>query len=200
EPGVVLTASGGHSLVVQCGGTALDYADTANGCSDSYTVALTRPPIGTGANAETVTIQVLAPPGLVFLDSGNNPIRTTSDEVDVVRVINADVGSLTSLVGTPSVLTQEAVKGGQSVAAGLNLCFQSATATGANDCISDEIQKVKIAGATGGTFTLTFGANTTAPIAYNASASTVRSALGALPSLGGIANVRVTKAVSTYTH
>ncbi len=279
EPGVVITASGGHSLVVECGSSAAAYMDTANGCSDTYTVTLTRPPVGTGASAETVTVQVLAPPGLVFLDSSFNPIRAVSDEVDVVRVINADDGkyklcfdvnkdgcdasektaliefaataaevqsaleglgsidpgdiavtqegttytiefketgpnnlvlgnhdlgdlsavdsTLTALAGTASVRVQEAVKGGQSVAAGLNLCFESASATGSNNCVSDEIQKVKIAGATGGTFTLTFGLNTTGALAYNASAAVVQAALTGLASIGAN-NVHVTKSVSTY--
>ena len=49
----------------------------------------------------------------------------------------------------------------------------------------DEIQSVTITGSpTGGTFTLTFGANITTNIAYNASASTVQAALVALASIG----------------
>jgi hypothetical protein len=48
----------------------------------------------------------------------------------------------------------------------------------------DEIQVVTLAGGpTGGTFTLTFEAQTTAAIAYNASAATVQSALEALSNL-----------------
>src|ERR1700738_5248805 len=50
---------------------------------------------------------------------------------------------------------------------------------------NDEIQTVTLTGApTGGTFTLTFGANTTSGIAYNASAATVQAALVALASIG----------------
>jgi hypothetical protein len=49
----------------------------------------------------------------------------------------------------------------------------------------NEVESVTITGApTGGTFTLTFGGQTTAPIAYNASAAAVKSALGALSSIG----------------
>lgn len=49
----------------------------------------------------------------------------------------------------------------------------------------DEIQTVSLTGGpTGGTFTLTFGANTTAGIAYNAAASAVQSALTAIASIG----------------
>src|SRR5579863_10454424 len=49
----------------------------------------------------------------------------------------------------------------------------------------DEIQTVSITGApTGGSFTLTSGGQTTAAIAYNASAATVQSDLNALSSIG----------------
>ena len=49
----------------------------------------------------------------------------------------------------------------------------------------DDIQTVSLTGSpTGGTFTLTFGAQTTAPIAYNANAATVQAALVALSSIG----------------
>lgn len=48
-----------------------------------------------------------------------------------------------------------------------------------------EVQTVTITGApTGGTFTLTSGGQTTAPIAYNAAASVVQTALRALSSVG----------------
>lgn len=48
-----------------------------------------------------------------------------------------------------------------------------------------EVQTITISGApTGGTFTLTYAAQTTAPIAYNASAATVQAALWALSNVG----------------
>ncbi|MCI0463316.1 MAG: hypothetical protein L0Z62_40735, partial [Gemmataceae bacterium] len=50
---------------------------------------------------------------------------------------------------------------------------------------ADEVQTVTLTGApTGGTFTLTFGGQTTSGIAYNASAATVKSALEGLSSIG----------------
>ncbi len=50
---------------------------------------------------------------------------------------------------------------------------------------TDEVQTITITGTpTGGTFTLTFGGQTTAPIAYNASAATVQAALELLTSIG----------------
>jgi hypothetical protein len=49
----------------------------------------------------------------------------------------------------------------------------------------NEVQTLSaFVGATGGTFTLTFGGKTTAPIAYNAVAATIQTALEALTSVG----------------
>jgi hypothetical protein len=49
---------------------------------------------------------------------------------------------------------------------------------------TNEVQRVTLAGATGGTFTLSFGGQSTAGIAYNAAASAVQSALEALSTIG----------------
>jgi hypothetical protein len=49
----------------------------------------------------------------------------------------------------------------------------------------NEIQVVVIPPATGGTFTLTFGANTTAPLAAAATGAVVQTALQGLASVGG---------------
>jgi len=57
---------------------------------------------------------------------------------------------------------------------------------------TDEVQTVTITGGpTGGTFTLTFSGQTTAAIAYNATAATVQTALQALSNIGA-GNVTVT--------
>jgi len=54
-----------------------------------------------------------------------------------------------------------------------------------DDFSGNEIQSVKLPSTTtGGTFTLTFDGQTTAPIAYNATAATVRTALQALTNVG----------------
>src|SRR5215212_2745610 len=53
-----------------------------------------------------------------------------------------------------------------------------------NGMLTNETQTVRTAGATGGTFTLTFGGQTTAPIAYNATAAAVQAALEALDGVG----------------
>jgi hypothetical protein len=60
---------------------------------------------------------------------------------------------------------------------------------GGYDNGQNEIQTISITGApTGGTFTLTFGGQTTSALAYNASAATIQSALSALSSIGNSGN------------
>src|SRR5215210_668301 len=57
---------------------------------------------------------------------------------------------------------------------------------------TDETQTIRVnATTTGGTFTLTFDGQTTAPIPFNASAATIAAALGALSNIG-TANIQVT--------
>jgi PKD repeat protein len=53
-----------------------------------------------------------------------------------------------------------------------------------NDQLTDEQQTVRATNATGGTFTLTFNGQTTAPIAYNATAAQIDTALEALSNVG----------------
>ena len=75
--------------------------------------------------------------------------------------------------------------------------IQVLTGAGASSCGgTNEVQRVAISGSpTGGTFTLGFTppggstAETTGPIAYDADATAVRTALAALPSIGSTANV-----------
>lgn len=62
---------------------------------------------------------------------------------------------------------------------------------------TDEVVTVTI-DAAGGTFTMTFGAQTTAPVAWNASAADAQAALEALSTIG-IGNILVTKAGLVYT-
>jgi RHS repeat-associated protein len=62
----------------------------------------------------------------------------------------------------------------------------------------DEIQTVALSNATGGTFRIAFKGQVTSPLAYNASAATVDSALEGLSTLGA-GTVTVSLASSTYT-
>lgn len=62
-------------------------------------------------------------------------------------------------------------------------CFVVVDVTETTPAVN-EVQTLSV-DATGGTYTLTFGANTTSALAYNADAATVESALRGLPSVGG---------------
>lgn len=62
---------------------------------------------------------------------------------------------------------------------------------------SNEVQKITLTGATGGTFVLTHESNPTTALAYNASPAAVQAALEALPSIGA-GNVSVTAGCHGY--
>jgi hypothetical protein len=62
---------------------------------------------------------------------------------------------------------------------------------------TDEVQTVTI-DATGGTFTITFGGQVTAALAWNATAAVVQAALEALSTIG-VGNILVTKSGLVYT-
>lgn len=74
--------------------------------------------------------------------------------------------------------------------------IESTTADGHG--AQSEIQTLALSNATGGTFRIAFGGQVTAPLAYNASNSTVDTALEALSTIGS-GNVSVSLAGSTYT-
>ena len=61
-----------------------------------------------------------------------------------------------------------------------------------NDLKTDETQTVRVTNATGGTFTLTFNGQTTAPLAFNATAAQIRAALRGAVSNIGAGNIQAT--------
>jgi hypothetical protein len=69
------------------------------------------------------------------------------------------------------------------------LSAKIAEALGTSETRSNEVEEIKV-NATGGTYTIKYGAETTGPIPYNATAPQVQTALEALPALTG--NVTVT--------
>lgn len=67
----------------------------------------------------------------------------------------------------------------------LSLVYRTGTAPTPTGTTTNEVQTITITGApTGGSFSLTFGGQTTAAIAYNATAATVQTALQGLSSIG----------------
>jgi hypothetical protein len=67
-----------------------------------------------------------------------------------------------------------------------NIILKKGTVVGQiSSAAANEVQSLTISGTpTGGTFTLTFGGQTTTPIAFNATAAAVQTALAALSSIG----------------
>ncbi len=87
---------------------------------------------------------------------------------------------------TPTMFPERMLKASLPVAANQHLAKGCVVGIVTSASVND-VQTLSQASATGGTFTLTFGFGssfTTAPIAYNASAAAVQSALQALPNIG----------------
>ena len=72
-----------------------------------------------------------------------------------------------------------------------NFWFRAAAPSGTEGV--NEVQSLDVAGSTSGTFTITFAGETTGPIAFNATPSTVETALSALTNIGA-GNVSVSGA------
>ncbi|MEX2645398.1 MAG: choice-of-anchor D domain-containing protein [Gaiellaceae bacterium] len=135
--------------------------------------------VNTGRGNDVVYVKTISGHTYVNLGAGTDNITVTSD----TSKLNQILGLLTVSGDTPRADVLTLAKGSPAdLAAAVNAV--------------DEIQQVTI-DATGGTYTLSLGGYTTAPIAYNASALAVKNALEALTSIG-VGNVKVSKAGSAY--
>ncbi len=115
-----------------------------------------------------------------------------------LSTINSDGANVTPVTGT----------GGATVPFQFNVALtaSNSTLTGSATLANATASRVVVDGynvsltntPTGGTYTLTFGAQTTGPLQYNASTSTVRAALEALSSIGS-GNVTVAGTPTQYT-
>lgn len=87
---------------------------------------------------------------------------------------------------TPTMFPERMLKASLPVAANQHMAKGTVVGLVTSSAVSD-VQTLTQASATGGTFTITFGFGTvytTSPIAYNASAATVQTALQSLPNIG----------------
>jgi hypothetical protein len=90
--------------------------------------------------------------------------------------VTLDTSAFTKAIHYPDGYFKSGIALGKITATGLYGPYAGQT---------NEVQTVTITGSpTGGTFTLTYAGQTTAPIAYNASAATVQAALAALSNIG----------------
>lgn len=95
---------------------------------------------------------------------------------DAPRSISLDVSKFTANTHYPDGFLKSGIALGKIAATGLYGPYAGR---------SSEVQTVTVTGVpTGGTFTLTFGTQTTAAIAYNATAAAVKTALEALSNVG----------------
>src|SRR5439155_5398562 len=112
--------------------------------------------------------------------------------------INAGSNTVGVSIGGAQAQADYFINGGISSQEALTALAEAINSIATNNAI----QRITINNAGSGTFSLTFNGQTTAAIAYDAPATgagSVQSALGALASVGGNANVNVTKtATNSY--
>lgn len=126
-----------------------------------------------------------------YSSSGSNPLSGSYITLgSAEQVLDENLAAATSLQSLSISFSAAGNSAGDLLSVEI-LCSQNATIqTNGNGTIG--VQTITIGGTpTGGTFTLAYQGQVTAPIAYNAAASAVQSALRALSTIGG-ANVTCT--------
>jgi YD repeat-containing protein len=170
---VSTTTQGGPSSEVQRVGFTADMMIT----SGTFTLSFGGQTTGTIAyDASAATVQT-ALQGLSTIGSGNVVATKTQSTMTAQEWQVTFQGSL---AGTNQ--NQITINAG-SVTAMMTRTDIQTTDTEGGTGSNNEVQVVTLSNATGGEFRLAFAGQTTAPIAYNASAATVDSALEALQSV-----------------
>ena len=161
------------------------------------------------ADADDVTGDtVLSQTETAYDPSGNVRLTTTRDRfhdasgTGALGTPSSGIGARVSYMGYYYDLADRTIaavdvgtNGGSSWTRPGSVPSRSATVlVSSTTYATDAVQVVALTGApTGGTFTLSFGGSTTSALAYNASASTVQTALAGLASIGS-GNVQVSAA------
>jgi hypothetical protein len=147
---------------------------------------------GIAYNASAATVQA-ALEGLASIGSGNMSVAKTTD------TSTSKVWTLTFQGTLAGVDQSQLTINTSGLMNGMGAPFTKIETTQTTGYAArDEIQTVTLTSATGGTFRLAYRGQTTAPLAYNASAATVDSALEALSTVGSGA-ISVSLASSVYT-
>ena len=184
---IATTQEGGALNEVQTVG----YQDVDGGFSGTFTLSYggyTTASISTGASAASVKSALEA---LTSIGTGNVTVAkspASSSEESWVITFKGTLGGANQAQMTINA-TGVSSWGSLTEIETTNLNGRAA---------QDEIQTVAITNATGGTFRLAYKGQTTIPIAYNASASSVDAALEALSTVGSSA-VTVALASGVYT-
>lgn len=143
------------------------------------------------------TAEVVSPGAAARLDTSTGKFtKSNASSAAEARTYGIATGQKANVAGMPVTAIRKGVLGGFDLS---GLAYDQAVWLSSTDgalCDADpgvnEQQTVTITGSpTGGTFTLTFGGQTTSAIAYNATAATVEAALEALSTIGQ-GNVQVT--------
>lgn len=149
---------------------------STNGINSTYEVQLltnSLPAAFTNAGTIVIADCPSCPSGYTAQTNGYVYTVVVTDNGDVAA--QDAVVTTYSLSGSGESASRINYEGGRST-------YVLVSSTALNDAVS-EVQTLTDASATAGTFTLTYDGQTTAAIAYNASASTVQSALIALSNL-----------------
>lgn len=137
-----------------------------------------------GGTAEVQTVTLTGATGgtftLTFDGQTTAPIAWNAPASAVASALNAlsNLFGVTASGTGPYTVTFPASLG--------NVDQMTASAAGLTGTSTSEVQTVTVANATGGTFTLTYNGQTTAPIAWNAATTAVAAALNALSNLDGV--------------
>ncbi len=187
------------SVLMDSGATLLL---TANMAANNVGAQLTTSPgatvsVGTLALAQATNIASTGRTITVADTADGNDLTIAANVVDglgvQVALIKAGVGRLTLQSNAAQPFS------GQILDTAGTLNINSTAGLGAQGL--NEVQTLTlgnmIGSASGGTFTLSMGAETTAPLAYNAGADEIRAALGAFTAIGGISNVNVLSTLAT---
>ena len=184
---IATTQEGGGENEVQ----KVGFVDPDGGFSGTFTLSFggyTTSSIAVGASAATVKTALEA---LTSVGSGNVTVAIATANSGEQSWTVTFKGSLANANQSQMTINSSSVTSNGTLAE-----TESTTTNGR--ALQDEIQTVTLSNATGGTFRLAYKGQTTVPIAYNASASTVDSALETLSTVGSGA-VTIALASSVYT-
>lgn len=184
---IATTQDGGGANETQ----SVGYSDYFGGFYGTFTLSYggyTTSAISAGANAVDVKTELEA---LTSIGSGNVSVtKNASSYTEDVWTITF-IGSLAGTNLSQMTIDASGVYGPPS---------EIETTVTNGHAAQDEIQTVTPTNATGGTFRLAYKGQTTVPLAYNASSSTVDSALEALSTIGsGAVTVSLSSGVYTIT-
>ena len=160
----------------------------ASGITGVGTVAVSTVTQGSATPQARYQIQQAFYPATLAYGAGTLSMTISTVAADVKTFLDAAYGQTWTVTGGGGYFVAELAAGVAMTDPG-TIAFPDAdegTVTFIGAATVDEVQKVTVAGASAGTFTLTYSGQTTAPVAWNASAATVKAALEALSNITAV--------------